>query len=65
MFKIITCLFFFCVCIFAQVQYDPITGKPVEQKKFNPNTGEEIKQKFDPNTGNLLEIKKEGMNEIE
>ena len=61
MFKIITCLFFFCICISAQVQYDPITGKPVEQKKFNPNTGEEIKQKFDPNTGNLIEIKKEGM----
>lgn len=61
MFKRIICLFLFCFCISAQVQYDPTTGKPVEQKKFNPNTGEEIKQKFDPNTGKSLEVKKEGL----
>lgn len=46
--------------VFAQ-NYNPNTGEPIQQKKFDPNTGEEIEQKFDPNTGKLLEIKKEGI----
>ena len=60
MIKVITFIIL-VTCISAQVQYDPITGEPIEQKKFDPNTGEEIEQKFDPNTGKSLEKKKEGV----
>ena len=56
-----TIFIFFVACVSAQVQYNPVTGEPIQQKKFDPNTGEEIDQKFDPNTGKPLKIKKEGI----
>ena len=45
---------------FAQ-NYDPNTGEPIQQKKFDPHTGEEIEQKFDPNTGKPVEPEKKGV----
>ena len=53
-----TIFIFFVACVSVQVQYNPVTGEPIQQKKFDPNTGEEIDQKFDPNTGKPLKIKK-------
>ena len=61
MFKGIIFLTFFCISISAQVQYDPATGEPLDQKKYNPNTGEKTEQRYDPNTGESLEVKKGGM----
>ncbi len=60
MIKIITFIFL-VTCASAQAQYDPITGEPIQQKKFDPNTGEEIEQKFDPNTGKPVEPEKKGV----
>ena len=36
---------FFVACISAQVQYDPLTGELIQEKKFDPNTGKEIEKK--------------------
>ncbi|MEC7902221.1 MAG: hypothetical protein VYE41_04620, partial [Candidatus Neomarinimicrobiota bacterium] len=60
MIKIITFIFL-VTCVSAQAQYDPITGEPIQQKKFDPNTGEEIEQKFDPNTGKPVGPEKKGV----
>jgi len=61
MFKGIAFLSFSCVSIFAQVQYNPATGELLDQKKYNPNTVEEIEQRYDPNTGKSMEVKKREM----
>ena len=52
----------FLSALIGQDLYDPLTGERIPNQKFDPNTGTILEEKFDPLTGELLDQKKIGLN---